>query len=42
MNWAWDYFLFERAVRLILPREWVLKRSALDPTQTPPAKDSGG
>lgn len=21
INWAWDYFLFERAVRLILPRE---------------------
>jgi hypothetical protein len=21
LSWAWDYFLFERAARLILPRE---------------------
>jgi hypothetical protein len=21
MNWAWDYFFFERAARLILPRD---------------------
>ncbi|WP_081859277.1 NAD(P)/FAD-dependent oxidoreductase [Desulfohalovibrio reitneri] len=29
INWAWDYFFFERAVRLILPREWLWHRAAL-------------
>lgn len=31
VNWAWDYFLFERAVRLILPREGLWNKSGLDP-----------
>jgi hypothetical protein len=24
INWAWDYFFFERSARLILPRNLVL------------------
>jgi NADH dehydrogenase len=30
INWAWDYFLYERAVRLILPREAGSPQSAVD------------
>jgi len=41
INWAWDYLLFERAVRLILPREWLLNKSALDPSSTPPPRTEG-
>lgn len=42
VNWAWDYFLFERAVRLILPREWIVQKSSLDLSTPPPAKTQDG
>lgn len=33
INWAWDYFFFERAVRLILPSEIVLGRAGKAPSE---------
>jgi len=42
VNWAWDYFLFERAVRLILPREWLMSKSGLDPAKMRPEAQSPG